>query len=215
MNKPAEKTIEEMIDQIEETRDKYIEIAEEIGKAYNNSILISDFFIYGGIERALDITDSFLLLLKEDHFQSAGALLRMHLDTLLRLYALTMVKSKQEFVTAIMEGTHMDKLVDVNGKKLTDAYLRECFFSAPENKNWISLNEIYTETSGFIHFSSKHIYAPLKKMEENTLSFELGSRLDIPEKSKREILGAFLMITNAHLAYLYGWKELKESYENR
>lgn len=215
MRKSKTNTIEEMISKIEDTRDEYLKVAEDIVKAYHNSVLTPDLFIYGGIERAIDITDSFLLLLKWDHFQSAGALLRMHLDTLLRLYALTLVKSKQEFVTAVMEGKNIDKLEDANGKRLTDSYLRDCFFSAPENKKWINLKEVYTETSGFIHFSDKHIFAPLKKMDENILSLELGSNLDIPDKSKKEILGAFLMITSAHLAYLYGWRDLKKSYEDK
>lgn len=215
MKKKKIKTIEEMISEIEKTRDKYLVVAEDIGKAYNYSILTSDFFIYGGIERAVDITDSFLLLLKQDHFQSAGALLRMHLDTLLRLYALTLVKSKQEFVLAVMEGKHINKLKDINGNNLTDKYLRESFFSAPENKPWIQLDKVYTETSGFIHFSDKHIYAPFKKAEGNKMILNLGAKLEVPEESKKEILGAFLMISDAHLTYLYGWRDLKKSYENK
>ena len=78
--------------------------------------------------------------------------MRLHLDSLLRYAALWISGDPNEFVHSVMSGVRVNTIKDRDGIKMTDAHLRDV---VAEDYPWVK--NVYDQTSGFIHFSKKHI----------------------------------------------------------
>jgi hypothetical protein len=92
----------------------------------------------------------------------AASLLRLQLDTVLRLYALFWVADPEDFATKVFNGISVNKLKASDGSLMTDRYLRDRIAS---KNDWVPA--VYAESSGYIHFSHRHIKAALP-MEDST-----------------------------------------------
>jgi len=91
----------------------------------DTSLYVGDFLILGALKRTLALSAGFRGHIRDRNFTCAGALLRLQLDTALRLYAGTLYKNPQEYAEAVFKGARVDKLKDKHGKRLTDAYLAD------------------------------------------------------------------------------------------
>lgn len=85
-------------------------------------------------------------------YSSAIALVRMQLDSVLRLYGIISSGDRHLFAERVMHGVLLCELKDKTGKKMTDRRLEDEFKKlAP----WAE--ELYEHCSGYIHLSSNHI----------------------------------------------------------
>lgn len=135
----------------------------------------------------------------------------MQLDTLLRFYAAFLVENPHDFASAVMSGQQVKNLVDRAGLKLTDRHLVDSLsIEYPWMKN------VYTETSGYIHFSTKHIFSALHGLNEDDRSFQIQLSSDDIERAEEwygEAIDAFYHITEIFLLYLEGWVVTKANPE--
>ncbi len=168
-----------------------------------------DYYISGILNRSLSLIYGFETLLASANFIAAAHLVRLHLDNYLRLSAAWLVKEPHEFATNVWNGGVIRKMKDRSGKLMTDAYLKE---QATINYPWIE--NVYQETSGFIHFSNKHILnaTSLAQDKENTLITFIG-KIDnkVPLESKIEAVLTMIEISNCICNRVYGWIETKRS----
>lgn len=104
------------------------------------------------LNRSLSLIYGFDTLLTSANFVGALHLVRPHLDNYLRLSASWLVENSHDFAKDFGEGMNIRNIKDRNGKKMTDAYVKE---KATAEFPWIE--NLYNETSGFIHFINKHI----------------------------------------------------------
>jgi|GEM_PF-1389171 len=180
-------------------------------KAPGSSLFHLDYYFDGVFSRALSLLEGFIVLLESKNFMAASHLVRPYLDNFLRLLAAWLVKNPQEFVNEVMNGKKVEEFFDKDNEKqaLKDWYLRN---KASESYPWI--NEVYKQTSGYIHFSSKHIYNPIVKVdvEKGTIGTYL-TKYDsetVTDLNRIEVVLVMIEISNCILNYAYGWSRTKD-----
>lgn len=123
----------------------------------------------------------------------ALAILRLQLDTVLRLYALHWVSDPQAFAKEVFEGKQIDRIKAADGQLMKDKYLIEKL--APKNP-WIL--DVYRNTSGLIHFSDRHIRASIRAKHDTGHNYEIfiGPTNPLHEyKDFDELIAAFFHAT--------------------
>lgn len=159
----------------------------------NQNIWQTDMFVMGALRRTLAQARGFREMLASKNFPCAAGILRMQLDTAMRVNALRLVDSREQFCSDLLGGKHFNKAKDVSGNKLTDAYLRQ---KLAEDHSWI--NPVYEKTSEFIHLSGQHFYNSIASMDDGsrTFRFVIGSEdPPRPDDAYFEIVDAFFEAT--------------------
>lgn len=178
-----------------------------------NGLTVVDYYISGVLNRSLSLIYGFETLLNSQNYLSGAHLVRLLLDNYLRLYALWLSADAGEVAKQVWNGTALREIADRNGKQMRDGYLRD---KAAEEYPWIA--DVYNETSGFIHFSNKHIANATspKEGEEMTLLTYFG-KYDhkVSNLSRIEATACMIEICNCIAVAVFGWvdtKRLQKSY---
>lgn len=110
------------------------------------------------------LSAGFRTLVEAKNGIAALPLVRMHLDTVLRLYAAFFTEDHHQFCTDIFNGMQVDRMKADDGKLMKDGYLRD---RVAKSNPWVV--EVYKRTSGHVHFSNKHIFEAIRPRndEEN------------------------------------------------
>lgn len=205
---------------------RYLNAFKEFLKSYEHRILLMaktsqlsggqtfhfDFYLNGTYSRSLSLIEGFIALLDSKNYMAASHLVRPYLDNFLRLFAAHLVKNPNDFANEVMKGKKVEEFFDKGNQKkaLKDWYLRE---KASESYPWI--NEVYKQTSGYIHFSSKHIFNPISKVDtENSTIGTYLTKYDsetVTDLNRIEAVLVMIEISNCILEYAYGWARTKLS----
>ncbi len=179
--------------------------AKDIILVDGGNIFSVDLFAISVIHRSLLLIAGFCLLIKKSNFLSAAPIIRLYLDTLLQFYALSIVKDPNEFAMKKLNGKQTNNLKDRDGNKMTDGYLLS---QIAKEKEFEWVENVYKETSKFIHFIDKHILSACTKIKANgVVTFCLSDKIDTPKSAEREAIITMIAITNGLLTYLFcnGW----------
>ncbi|EOR96317.1 hypothetical protein ADIARSV_0552 [Arcticibacter svalbardensis MN12-7] len=172
-----------------------------------NGTYYLDYYVSGILNRSLSLIYGFDTLIGTSNFLSAAHLIRPHLDNYLRLSAAWLVNDPHIFAGNVWKGGVIRKMKDRNGKAMSDRHLKE---KASEDYPWIT--DVYEATSGFIHFSEKHIRnaTKLSSAEENSLTTFIG-KVDnqVSYQSKLEATIGMIEISNCIAKQVYGYIETK------
>jgi hypothetical protein len=153
----------------------------------------ADFFIMGAMRRTLAQARGFRDLIKTRNFPCAAALLRLQLDTAMRVNALSMVEDPDAVCKAVLEGEQFNRLKSRDGQKLSDAFLRE---KLAEEHPWISM--VYKQTSDLVHLSGRHFQVSIAGTDDETgaaFFFISGHDPDRPDETYFEVVDAFFKAT--------------------
>jgi hypothetical protein len=103
------------------------ELMKKAGELFslNTSLYHADFFVLGAIKRTVAQSSGFRMLIEARNFQCAAALVRMQIDTAMRLNGLRLVKDRDALCVALLEGKPFNKLKDAEGKPMSDLHLRK------------------------------------------------------------------------------------------
>jgi hypothetical protein len=180
-------------------------LLERVKQLFSSKLNGQDIFIYGILYRSNSLIDGFLRLVESNNFVCGISLVRLHIDSLLRLYASTISElSFEAFVHKVMY--EEIEIKDLNSKfkkseysfhKLTDNFLTKKI-SEEQGFEWVY--EKYKSTCGFVHFSHKHIFASISAAENNNAKFVFGRSDFIPENEKE---GAVNLMFNITIGILY------------
>lgn len=85
-------------------------------RAAGGALFLVDLYIIGAIKRSLGVSAGFRLLVESENFQCAAALLRLNLDTAMRLYALHLVADVDDHIRALMGGAKLGTLRAKDGR---------------------------------------------------------------------------------------------------
>ncbi|MGH6812917.1 MAG: hypothetical protein ACREDM_11450 [Methylocella sp.] len=129
----------------------------------------ADFFGMGIGRRALALSSGFRLMVEHRNSLCALPMVRMQLDTALRLYAGFFVSDHEEFCLNVFQGTQIDQLTSDDGSLMKDRYLVN---RVATRNPWIV--DVYKFTSGYIHFSNRHIQEALRKGEGPNVRIVIG-----------------------------------------
>ncbi|WP_162915533.1 hypothetical protein [Paraflavitalea soli] len=186
--------------------DKFKALAAAMMQA-GNGLYPIDFYISGVVTRSLSLIFGFDTLIKSKNYLSAAHLVRTLLDNYLRLSALWLVTEPHKIATQVWEGTPINKIADRDGKKMTDSYLRD---KAAETYPWIT--NVYNETSGFIHFSNKHIMnatVPHKNKKMTMVTYFGKFDHEVTNESRIEATACMIEICNCICHAIFGWVDTK------
>ena len=146
---------------LENYRESIIHLGHSKMGQIGDRISYTDFVMLGIIQRSIELTKGILNLMDQWNLLCAAPLIRLQIDTLLRLTYLSSLDDPEEISEKIFKGERINKIKDNEGKKLNDARLRDY---ARKSFHWI--DEVYENTSKFIHFSDKHIFTSIIKLNE-------------------------------------------------
>lgn len=105
----------------------------------------------------------------------------MQIDNCLRTYGAFIAEDKNKIIECIINGEKINKYKDINGNKMTDAYLKEKL-----TEQDALVENIYNNSSGYIHLSEKAFFETVTNCEGNILEFQIGRPL--PKKEMRFLL---------------------------
>jgi hypothetical protein len=184
--------LEQYINELEAEGDQLI----QIGKVLLENIGMTEFTIFciSILNRTINLNRGYISLLNEENYIAAAPLVRINLDSLLRLYASSQSElDYEQFAYEVRNGKKIADIYDSNKKKkLRDSELVK---RLKKVKGFSWVKDIYDIGSGFVHFSHQHIYSALK-IEEKKING--GIRINdefIPVKEK--VAGVYYMIQSS------------------
>lgn len=164
-------TLKPLIESLTSLRRDAINTGRDI---IGENLCLEDLYYISSIDKCIRVIDGFIPLIQQRNLSCAGALLRIQLDNCMRLFAVYIAKDKDGLIRNYISAKEkLSKMVDKNGKKMTDAYLKEQITVYEKH-----FTNVYNNTSGYIHFSEKSFFAITRAMEDNIISFNIGCELD-------------------------------------
>lgn len=169
-----------------------------------NPIHALDLLAAAALNRAVSLLRAFCMLLRERNYETAAAVVRLQLDTALRLYAGTLVEDADAFAERVIQGERVSDIKGRDGKRLSDRRL-VCNLSEELGLPWVT--NLYDRTCGWVHFSRAHILATVKDLGEEG-AFELrvgGTSTHVPQKRQLEAIDACRRSTGLVVHVVRSW----------
>jgi len=123
---------------------------------------ICDHVVIGVLNRTADLLDGILLLTDNWNFVAAVPLVRLLVDSLIRLMYLESRPDRDTLAKKVLAGTSFRELRDTDKAKLTDRRLVDL---AARRYRWVS--EVYAQTTDFVHLSHRVCFQPFSPLDEN------------------------------------------------
>jgi len=145
-----------------------------------------DMVIIGIVKRCLSIASAFDKLVLEWNMTCARAVLRMQLDTMLRLSAFWLSSDPQKMAMDFIAGKQINRMKDKDGCKMTDSYL-----SRKLGKQFDWIPKVYEYTSSYIHFSERPFFDSISEInnKERMANFVINDKdYYFPESSWVELV---------------------------
>lgn len=136
----------------------------------SRGITYADLYGLGNGRRALALSAGYRSMVEQRNSICALPMVRMQLDTALRLYAGFFVEEPVSFCEAVLNGQQIDRIKSDDGQLMRDKYLLERVSS---RNPW--MKDVYKLTSGYIHFSDRHIKEVFRDGDrENVVDLVIG-----------------------------------------
>ena len=180
-----------------------LDVGKEMLSFGGGKLYTHDMFFIGVLNRSINLIDAILILTSRWNFVAAAPLIRLHLDTLLRLSYWRTIKNPDAFIRQILEGKQVNQIKDEEGIKLTEGRLREYTRSM-----FPQVDNVYKGTSRLIHFSDKHVFTCIEALDETgrMAGFSIGKGSSKwREKDILYLLECAITITEAILSIGRGW----------
>jgi len=168
--------------------------------AFREEIYVPDLLIWSFAQRSYALVDGFLGAFDTWNLLVAAPLVRLQIDTLVRLsYALT-CPDMDALTARLFDGVEFRAMKDETGQLLSD---RRLVKRAQKLHPW--LEPVYDVASGWVHFSPVHLFLGTQA-SDGKLSGRLPLNPDVlPERLLSEVLGAMLQATQDLVGYLDMW----------
>ncbi len=200
---------EELLSKLEGLRQAHLDEGMAVTKAFADAVYPFDLLTYAVLNRSMSLTSGFVTLLRSDNCLAAMTLIRPQLDNFLRYAAGWLVTDPHAFATEILRGTPVKKQKTAGGAFMTDRFLIDHF---KKEHRWI--DQVYHETSGFIHLSEKHMLMNVTEAdaEKRTATFSISDQHShVPPQIRAEAIMCFAEITNLVLHRVYSWRYTKKN----
>jgi hypothetical protein len=111
-----------------------------------------EILIATAIQRSRHLVEAYVQLAQSRNLTAASALIRMQLDSAMRVNACFLVSDPMELWEVLKSGETWNKVKSNDGRPLTDVYLHE---RLSEKFEWAS--QVYKQMSGYVHLSRPHL----------------------------------------------------------
>ena len=181
----SELTKEQLLTEIDNKSKAIINMGKQLN-AITPQMETFDFLLIAALNRTVNISKAYTTLIRDNNFIAAAPLVRINIDTLLRLYASIISEfDRNTFASKVMDGELIKKMKLKGTKK----YLRDdtlyLELSKTEGMEWVE--DIYKAGSSFIHLEKSHIFSSLKIADdkERIVNMTIGFHdAFIPESEK-------------------------------
>jgi hypothetical protein len=106
------------------------------------------------LQRSRDLVAGYFALIKQRNLTSASAVIRMQLDSVMRVNACFLVDDPLKIWGALKSGKSWIKVKDRDGKELTDNYMSK---KLSEKFPWAA--SLYEKMCAYVHLSTGHLKA--------------------------------------------------------
>lgn len=174
-----------------------------------------DIYILGLLNRSVNLNKGFISLIRDKNFITAAPIVRIHLDSLLRLYAPLIIDFNiDDFALQVYKGTPIRKIKDKANRYLTDSYLVGELSKLP-NFDWVK--NVYETGNAFVHFSDQTIFACMKIIDktDRRVSFTIGQHDEfIPLDEKHGAAFWMTEINKGIMILVQSWIDHKKKNKN-
>jgi len=173
--------------------------------ADNRNMFPLDWIMQIACKRALSNASGIADLIEGHNMVSARALLRVHIDGLVRLYAFTLVDRPHDLAIKVIAGEKLSHMKDRNGTLMRDAHLIEQL-----GKEFDWLPKVYKNTSGFIHLSRELLGFTMQPKEQDSFAVQISDKDDLPEEYWIEVIECHVETSRILLSFVGSWTHTKE-----
>ena len=173
-------------------RKRYLEVfSTHLGSADGAPMYTADLVMFGILARQIGLIESMPAIFESKNIHALAPLLRVQLDSLLRLHAFGIVEDPQDLAHHIIKGKNLRKYKSRDGKDLFDRHLVD---SLKMELPWVE--SMYDTLSGWVHLSNSHIFSAVSEGQgEGEIKVGVGSfREDVPEEIFKEARDALIDI---------------------
>ncbi|MBN8867163.1 MAG: hypothetical protein J0H98_06390 [Solirubrobacterales bacterium] len=196
---------------IDSMRIRHLDVLRKVYEVHDGMFPI-DLMLTTAMSRSYSLVEGFIAAFDSWNFFAAAPLLRMQIDTLVRLSYMSRAEDSEEIARQFITGVEFRNMKDPEGNKLVDRHLNEL---ASEFHPWIK--SIYAATSGWVHFSPEHFHATWKLDERTKEPDTIGtiqSRIPmgpdaVPAEMVADILETMIEVTKVVFAYAEAWTSRK------
>lgn len=202
----SELSLRDRIDQIEIFENELRRRVHE-SLSTHDAMYHADWFMIGALKRTFAQSKGFRDLIAAHNFPCAAAILRMQLDTAMRLNALHLVDDIDALCRAVLDGQRMSQLKDRSGNKMSDFHLRK---KLGEHHPWIE--EVYIQTSDFVHLSGRHFYSSVNISDKDTRAIRIVISAEDPPRPDEcyfEIVDSFLEASKIAGLIILGYLDVR------
>ena len=189
---------------IEQTSAVLVKIPRAYLGPVGSTIPDIDWYVLAAIKKTASLTHAFCILARARNTLTAAALIRLQLDTALRIFGLSLVDDIEAAGTRLMNDERYQKLKSRDGEALHDAVLHREL-----NDHYPGLSEAYQATSSYVHLSSAHIKTGLSERPGSPiLFFHLkGTDDDQPDDWLADIVDSFDQATSLTAELIEGFMQ--------
>lgn len=165
-----------------------------------------DLFVAGIANRSYYLVRGFLAAFDDWNVFAAAPLVRLQVDSLVRLSYAAHAPSAHLVVQQVLSGRKFSGLKDADGKQLSD---RRLVGLAAEHHPWVG--HVYSSGNEWVHLSKSVVLVPFEVRGDTPaiLSFTFPRRGDAPESFYTNMLEAMAEATDDILTYLDFWRRRK------
>jgi hypothetical protein len=194
-----------LVDRLQGIEKLEVELLRKITTLINKEakLTYTDLFFIGATKRGIAQSCGFRELLIAKNFPCAACILRMQIDTAMRVNAFRLVKNLNKLAEELFDGKQFNKLLDTEGNKLTDAYLQEKYA-----QQYPSIKKTYKWASDFVHLSTRHLYTSIVNIDEESREVHLliaASDPPRPDETYFEIVDTFFEVSRLLALELLGY----------
>lgn len=153
------------------------------------------------LQRSRHLIEAYVPLLQSKNLTAASALIRMQLDSAMRVNACFLVANPLVIWDALKADTSWRHIASADGSKLTDAYLHK---QLSEKFSWATA--LYKQMSGYIHLSRPHLESAVEGEEFLGMVIYQGpAGVGLTEEELAKNAEQFIRVTEALLSLCEGY----------
>lgn len=195
-----------------EINEKFEEVdkkLQELFITFNGNIMFPcSYFIGSIITRTRANNQGFMDLIKAKNHICALAFIRLQIDNCILLYQAQLVDDSDDFFQYIANGKDA---YNYNGNKKKKINFHESKIVKALNYKYEGIQSLYKSSSGFIHFSSKHISSSYKQeFKEDGLNLYINEHFTVfySDKDYKAVYNTMLYVNEVVLDLLHYWEKL-------
>jgi hypothetical protein len=186
-------------------RVKHLDLSRHFLEAHAGALFSIDLVLVAVMARSYSLVEGFTSAFDGWNPVVAAPLLRMQIDSLVRLAYIATNPQSDEVARYVINGGELRALKDADGKNLTDRRLLE---HAEVAHPWIA--SVYKATSGWVHFSPAHLWAAWQ-LDTSEAADEAGVNIfgavpirpeQIPLTALQELLESMIRTTEELFGYI-------------